>query len=590
LKFHGVTADPTDAENGDVIYRSDTNSFRFYQNSAWAVPLYATLTDTQIPFGNSSGGLSQSANLVWDGILKVKSAADASLGSELITLQADRDFSGAGNWTGTDWTISGGAYVHVAGANDATLAGYAATIGNAYLITVTIKTTTAGGLTVRYGNASASAVGDKVETLSSYTVVLTATTTGGLVISPNTQWAGSIDNVSIKLITPNAASVTFKNAAGVSGIETRAVNSTSFGIGLNALKHNIAGINNTASGVEALYSNMYGQNGTAFGSQALKSNTTGNSNTAIGTEAMLSNTSGYGNTAIGMQALATNTTGLRNIANGAFALLSNRTGNDNTATGKNALYTHQTGDGNTANGMDALYNNRTGSNNTAIGKEALRSGGFSGSSNCIALGSFAGRYNINANGKLYIDAFNRTNTAGDDAGAIITGTMSATVADHTLRFNALTSVYNDLRLMGATSGYVGLKGAADAGSTTYTWPAADGTTDQVLKTDGSGTLGWATGGGSDITVSAISSSLNPAVYGTAYLVDTTAAISITLPAPSANKWIRVKDYIGTGAGTNNITIVRNGSEKIDNVAASFVIDSDKQSILIVSDGTDWAIL
>jgi len=52
-----------------------------------------------------------------------------------------------------------------------------------------------------------------------------------------------------------------------------------------------------------------------------------------------------------------------------------------------------------------------------------------------------------------------------------------------------------LRLSGSTSGYVGLKGAADAGSTTYTLPAADGTSGQVLSTNGSATLSWATAGG-----------------------------------------------------------------------------------------------
>jgi hypothetical protein len=51
-----------------------------------------------------------------------------------------------------------------------------------------------------------------------------------------------------------------------------------------------------------------------------------------------------------------------------------------------------------------------------------------------------------------------------------------------------------LRLSGATSGYVGLAPAAAAGSTTYTLPAADGTSGQALTTNGSGTLSWATAG------------------------------------------------------------------------------------------------
>jgi len=49
-----------------------------------------------------------------------------------------------------------------------------------------------------------------------------------------------------------------------------------------------------------------------------------------------------------------------------------------------------------------------------------------------------------------------------------------------------------LQLNGSTSGYVGLKPAAAAGSTTYTLPSADGTSGQVLQTNGSGTLSWLT--------------------------------------------------------------------------------------------------
>ena len=62
-------------------------------------------------------------------------------------------------------------------------------------------------------------------------------------------------------------------------------------------------------------------------------------------------------------------------------------------------------------------------------------------------------------------------------------------------------VKGTLRLSGSSSGYVGIAPAAAAGSTTYTLPSADGTSGQVLSTNGSGTLSWATasGGGSSIT-------------------------------------------------------------------------------------------
>lgn len=60
-------------------------------------------------------------------------------------------------------------------------------------------------------------------------------------------------------------------------------------------------------------------------------------------------------------------------------------------------------------------------------------------------------------------------------------------------------VKGTIRLSGATSGYVGLAPAAAAGSTTYTLPSADGSNGQVLSTNGSGTLSWATPAGSSGT-------------------------------------------------------------------------------------------
>jgi hypothetical protein len=52
-------------------------------------------------------------------------------------------------------------------------------------------------------------------------------------------------------------------------------------------------------------------------------------------------------------------------------------------------------------------------------------------------------------------------------------------------------VLGTLRLSGSVSGYVGLAPASAAGSTTYTLPSADGTSGQVLSTNGSATLSWA---------------------------------------------------------------------------------------------------
>ena len=60
-------------------------------------------------------------------------------------------------------------------------------------------------------------------------------------------------------------------------------------------------------------------------------------------------------------------------------------------------------------------------------------------------------------------------------------------------------VKGTLRLSGSSSGYVGLAPAAAAGSTTYTLPSADGSANQVLRTNGSGVLSWVTSGSGTVT-------------------------------------------------------------------------------------------
>lgn len=51
-----------------------------------------------------------------------------------------------------------------------------------------------------------------------------------------------------------------------------------------------------------------------------------------------------------------------------------------------------------------------------------------------------------------------------------------------------------IQLVGAVSGYVALKAAATAGSTTFTLPAADGSNGQALITNGSGVLSFGSAG------------------------------------------------------------------------------------------------
>lgn len=71
-----------------------------------------------------------------------------------------------------------------------------------------------------------------------------------------------------------------------------------------------------------------------------------------------------------------------------------------------------------------------------------------------------------------------------------------------------------------------------------------------------------------------------AEFGKTYF--TTGALSIQLPSPVATEIIviKIKD-------TNDITLVRAGAENIENVAANYVVTSDRASVEIRNDGTNY---
>lgn len=71
-----------------------------------------------------------------------------------------------------------------------------------------------------------------------------------------------------------------------------------------------------------------------------------------------------------------------------------------------------------------------------------------------------------------------------------------------------------------------------------------------------------------------------AEFGKTYF--TTNAINIQLPAPIATEVIvvKIKD-------TSDITLVRAGAENIENVAANFVVSSDRGAVEIRNDGTNY---
>jgi len=135
----------------------------------------------------------------------------------------------------------------------------------------------------------------------------------------------------------------------------------------------------------------------------------------------------------------------------------------------------------------------------------------------------------------------------------------------------------------AGSAYVGLKAPATiSGDTAYTLvlPTATGTANQVLQTDGSGNLSFATVAGGAAWQAVVTSSLT-VVAKAGYFVNTSAAaITTTLPASATiGDFISFIDYSGT-FDTNNLTVARNG-HKIQGDASDLTVATERAGFTLV---------
>lgn len=340
-----------------------------------------------------------------------------TLGSELITTAADRDFSSStGNWTGANWSISGGNATHMSGLpppglQPFTLTNINAVVGKTYRITFDVSTSNTGTLTMSFGGTNGVVVGKQTGT-DTQEMVVVATTTGNLVFTPASNWSGSLDNISVKEVTPTTATFALRNSNSSLGFEIRSGGSGLFNtyLGFDTGRATVTGGNNTALGYQAFYSNVDGNTSAAFGTQALFSSTSGNNNTAIGYQALYSNTVGDQNNATGTWALKSNTTGSSNVANGFGALFSNTTGSTNLAAGVDSLYNNISGNNNNAQGYQALYSNTTGNQNNGLGLWSLYSNTTGNDNNVLGY-----------NAAYYTQTGSFNTIIGSEAGKGVTG-------------------------------------------------------------------------------------------------------------------------------------------------------------------------
>ncbi len=183
-------------------------------------------------------------------------------------------------------------------------------------------------------------------------------------------------------------------------------------------------------------------------------------------------------------------------------------------------------------------------------------------------GSFAGNTNFTYDG-----------TTVTALGIIATG-ATVTNAVFSSTVNLLTQ--SEIRLQDTTGGqYIGLRASTTiATSFTLNLPTATGTANQIIQTDGSGNLSFATVSGGAAWQAVKTSGFTAAAKEGYFCNTTSAAFTATLPASATiGDFISFIDYAGT-FDTNNLTIGRNG-HNIQGSATDLTVATERAGFTLV---------
>ena len=159
---------------------------------------------------------------------------------------------------------------------------------------------------------------------------------------------------------------------------------------------------------------------------------------------------------------------------------------------------------------------------------------------------------------------------------------TVTILNATFSSTANLLTQSELRFQDTSGGqYVGLRASTTiATSFTLNLPTTSGAANQVIQTDGSGNLSFATVSGGAAWQAVKTGNFNVTVKE-GYFVDTTSTtITATLPAsPTIGDFVSFIDYAGT-FDTNNFTVARNGNP-IQGSATDLTVATERAGFTLV---------
>jgi trimeric autotransporter adhesin len=181
--------------------------------------------------------------------------------------------------------------------------------------------------------------------------------------------------------------------------------------------------------------------------------------------------------------------------------------------------------------------------------------------------------------------YNNSNSFGGSSTFTFDGT-TVTIVNATFSSTANLLTQSELRFQDTSGGqYVGLRASTTvATSFTLNLPTTSGTANQVIQTDGSGNLSFATISGGAAWQAIKTSNFNVTAKE-GYFIDTTSTtITATLPAsPAIGDFVQFIDYAGT-FDTNNFTVGRNGN-KIQGAAEDLTVSVERAGLTLVYTGS-----